>query len=197
MKNIQNYGIILSGATNDTIPYRRTYALPQECADWRHRRDGSRPRKAEELPCQIQRENRLVRGHWSKFGGETEIYALVLKGTVDIQGLIALTDDEQSNAVYINWACTSPENNVWRNGSKLYEGVGGHLLAIAINISEQRGHGGCVHAIAMDKEILQHYAEVFDAIVVGILHPFHFVIEEESAKKIQEVYKYEWSDDEL
>ena len=57
---------------------------------------------------------------WSKFDKETEIYALVLKGTVDIQGLIALTDDEQSNAVYINWACTSPENNVWRNGSKLY-----------------------------------------------------------------------------
>lgn len=134
---------------------------------------------------------------WSKFDKETEIYALVLKGTVDIQGLIALTDDEQSNAVYINWACTSPENNVWRNGSKLYEGVGGHLFAIAINISEQRGHGGCVHAIAMDKDILQHYVEAFDAVVIGIMHPYHFVIEEESAKKIKEVYKYEWSDEEL
>lgn len=44
------------------------------------------------------------------------------ENAVDIQGLIALTDDSQSNAVYINWACTSPENNVWRNGSKLYEG---------------------------------------------------------------------------
>ena len=134
---------------------------------------------------------------WSKFDSETEIYALVLKGTVDIQGLIALTNDEQSNAVYINWACTSPENNVWRNGSKLYEGIGEHLFAIAINISEQRGHGGCVHAIAMDKDLLQHYIDMFDAIVIGIMHPFHFVIEEESAKKIKEVYKYEWSDEEL
>ena len=104
------------------------------------------------------------------------------ENAVDIQGLIALTDDSQSNAVYINWACTSPENNVWRNGSKLYEGVGGHLFAIAINVSEQRGHGGCVHAIA---------------IVIGIMHPYHFVIEEENARKIKEVYKYEWSDEEL
>lgn len=98
------------------------------------------------------------------------------ENAVDIQGLIALTDDSQSNAVYINWACTSPENNVWRNGSKLYEGVGGHLFAIAINVSEQRGHGDCVHAIA---------------IVIGIMHPYHFVIGEESARKIKEVYKYE------
>ena len=134
---------------------------------------------------------------WSKFSDETEIYALVIKGTVDIQGLIALTVDEQSNAVYINWACTSPGNNVWRNGTKLYEGVGGHLFAIAINVSFQKGYGGCVHAIAMDKDILQHYVDMFDAIVVGIMHPFHFVIEEESAKKIMEVYKYEWSDEEL
>ena len=29
------------------------------------------------------------------------------------------------------------------------------------------------------------------------MHPYHFVIEEESAKKIKEVYKYEWSDEEL
>ncbi len=135
--------------------------------------------------------------NWSKFDDETEIYALVIKGTVDIQGLIAVTDDVQSNAVYINWACTSPANNVWRNGVKVYEGVGGHLFAIAMNISVQRGHGGCVHAVAMDNEILKHYVDVFDAIVVGIMHPFHFVIEEESAKKIMEVYKYEWSDDEL
>ena len=119
------------------------------------------------------------------------------ENAVDIQGLIALTDDSQSNVVYINWACTSPENNVWRNGSKLYEGVGGHLFAIAINVSEQRGHGGCVHAIAMDKDILQHYVEVFDAIVIGIMHPYHFVIEEENARKIKEVYKYERSDEEL
>lgn len=67
-------------------------------------------------------------------------------------------------------------------GAKLYEGVIGHLFGIAINVSEQRGHGGCVHAIA---------------IVIGIMHPYHFVIEEESARKIKEIYKYEWSDEEL
>lgn len=39
--------------------------------------------------------------NWSKFGENVEIYALVLKGTVDIQGLIALEDVEQSKAVHI------------------------------------------------------------------------------------------------
>ncbi len=135
--------------------------------------------------------------NWNQFDTETEIYALVIKGTVDIQGLIAITDDKDSNAIYINWACTSPNNNIWRNGIKEYEGVGGHLFAIAINKSVEKGHGGCVHAIAMDKDILQHYVDVFGANIIGILHPYHFVIEEEIAEKIMEVYDYDWSDDEL
>lgn len=49
----------------------------------------------------------------------------------------------------------------------------------------------------MDKDILQHYVDTFDAIVIGIMHPYHFVIEEENARKIKEVYTYEWTDEEL
>ena len=134
---------------------------------------------------------------WDKFDEETAIYALVLKGTVDIQGLIALTDDDASNAEYINWASCSPENNSWRNGVKKYEGVGGHLFAIAAKVSELHKHGGCVHVIAMDKEILQHYIDQFGAVPTGIIHPYHFVIPEESAREIREVYSYEWSNEEL
>ena len=135
--------------------------------------------------------------NWAEFGEETEIYGLVIKGTVDIQGRIAVTDDPKSNAAYINWACTSPNNNKWRNGTQEYEGVGGHLFAIAIELSLKKGHGGVVHAVAMDSEILEHYKKDFGAIPIGIIHPYHFSIEEVSAKKIMEVYKYEWSDDEL
>ena len=135
--------------------------------------------------------------NWAEFSDETEIYGLVIKGSVDIQGLIAVTDDPKSNAVYLNWGCVSPNNNSWRNGTKQYEGVGGHLFAIAIDISLKKGYGGCIHAIAMDQKILDHYVNNYGAIIVGIMHPFHFVIEEESALLIKEVYKYEWSDDEL
>jgi hypothetical protein len=135
--------------------------------------------------------------NWSKFPSEVEIYALVIKGTVDIQGLIALTNDNDSNAVYINWACTSPNNNIWRNGVKDYDGVGGHLFAVAINKSLEYGHGGCIHAIAMDEDIMNHYKKQFGANIIGILHPYHFVIDEKVAEKIMEVYDYGWSDDEL
>ena len=64
--------------------------------------------------------------NWSKFGENVEVYALVLKGTVDIQGLIALEDVSQSKAVHILWAVTAPQNNVYKYGKKLYSGVGGH-----------------------------------------------------------------------
>ena len=69
--------------------------------------------------------------NWSKFEANVEIYALVLKGTVDIQGLIALEDIAQSKAVHILWAVAAPQNNIYKYGKKLYSGVGGHLFAIA------------------------------------------------------------------
>ena len=40
---------------------------------------------------------------WSKFDDEAEIYALVIKGTVDIQGLVALTDDKGWNYASISF----------------------------------------------------------------------------------------------
>lgn len=50
--------------------------------------------------------------NWSKFDQETEIYALVLKGTVDIQGLAAIRYDEEAKAVNLVWGCTAPQNNL-------------------------------------------------------------------------------------
>jgi hypothetical protein len=42
--------------------------------------------------------------NWANFSKETEIYALVLEGTYDIQGMIAIQKDETSQAIYIAWA---------------------------------------------------------------------------------------------
>ena len=55
--------------------------------------------------------------NWSKFPEGTEVYALVLKGTMDIQGMVAVQYDKDSQAVYVVWGCTAPENNVWEFGS--------------------------------------------------------------------------------
>lgn len=40
--------------------------------------------------------------NWEKLADENEIYALVIEGTVDIQGLIALTPNKDMKAVYIS-----------------------------------------------------------------------------------------------
>ena len=40
-----------------------------------------------------------------------EVYGLVIKGTVDIQGLIALEKDANSKALYVSWMVAAPQNN--------------------------------------------------------------------------------------
>ena len=135
--------------------------------------------------------------NWSEILKENEIYALVLKGTVDIQGLVALQKIEDYEAVYITWMCVAPHNNQMINPLKKYIGVGGHLFAIAVDWSLQLGYGGAVTGNAANKELLMHYCEIFGAIHLGILHPYHFFIDEDNAAKVKEVYDYEWTQDEL
>ena len=65
----------------------------------------------------------LLQGH--------EIYALVVKGTVDIQGMVALSRNDDYQAVYVAWTCAAPLNNKMVCDSPKYSGVGGHLFAIA------------------------------------------------------------------
>ena len=126
-----------------------------------------------------------------------DVYALVLKGTVDIQGLVAIKDVEDYDAVYISWAVASPSNNKLQCSIPKYLGVGGHLFAIAIDKSIEYGHNGVVTGFASNETLVEHYKSKFGAVHIGALHPYHIVIEEEQAKEIKEVYSYEWSDDEL
>ncbi len=138
--------------------------------------------------------------NWSKFSEEIEIYALVLKGTMDIQGMIALENDEQSDAIHIQWACVSPENNIWEYGKKRYSGVGGHLFTIAGNKSKEYGHNGFIFAEAMDAEILEHYQVNYGAELFSIGYPAHlyrFIIDENNMAKITEEYNYEYSGEEI
>ncbi|MCR5331845.1 MAG: hypothetical protein K6E62_11775 [Lachnospiraceae bacterium] len=138
--------------------------------------------------------------NWSKFPSGVEIYALVLKGTMDIQGLIGIEADKNAQAVHIHWACTAPHNNIWENGTKKYSGVGGHLFAIAGNKSMEYGFDGFVYAEAMDAEILEHYQKQYGAELFpfGLTpHPYRFIISEINMKKITEEYSYDDSDEEI
>ena len=136
--------------------------------------------------------------NWSKFPEGTEVYALVLKGTMDIQGLVAIQYDETSKAVYILWGCTAPENNIWEFGKKRFAGVGGHLLAIASDLSVKAGFDGYVYAEAMDQELFEYYSSEFGALPLPpINNPFRFMLSDSMTEKIREVYDYEWTEDEI
>ncbi|MGN0512758.1 MAG: hypothetical protein ACI4GD_00670 [Lachnospiraceae bacterium] len=138
--------------------------------------------------------------NWSKFDANVEIYALVLKGSVDIQGMIAITPEKDTGAVHINWAVTAPHNNIYVNKTKKYIGVGGHLLAIAGKKSLEYGFDGLIYGEAMDEEILNYYIKEFNAqeFPYGYpQHPFRFAIYENDVKYITEVYNYEDNGEEL
>ena len=128
---------------------------------------------------------------------ESEIYALVIKGTVDIQGLVAISNTPKVNAMYITWMCSSPENNRHIAEEVKYLGVGGHLFAIAVQKSIDYGYNGYVYGFASNEKLLSHYIKTLNAKIIGTLHPYHFAIDEKNAKKIVEVYEYEWTDEEI
>lgn len=131
--------------------------------------------------------------NWNEVPEEVEVYALALHDTNEIQGLIGIRNDENSKAVYMHWACTAPWNNKHDFGKQKYEGVGGHLFAIAVDKSMEWGYDGAVFGFAANRDLLKHYIEKFDGIYLGVLHEYHFFIPEESAQKLLEVYNYEWN----
>lgn len=135
--------------------------------------------------------------NWEKLADENEIYALVVEGSVDIQGLVAVAKNDDMKAVYISWMCTSPENNKLITDEVRYFGVGGHLFAIAAQKSIEYGYDGYMYGFAANQELLEHYVEVFNGEIIAVLHPYQFAIDEEGAKTIMEVYDYVWTDEEV
>ena len=134
--------------------------------------------------------------NWSQVPKDVEIYALALHDNNEIQGLVGLKNNSDAKAAYIHWACTAPHNNKHEYGKQKYEGVGGHLFAIAVDKSLQWGYEGTVFGFAANKEIVDHYVNVFGAYHLGMLHEYQIVVEGEAAKKLLEVYSYEWNGNE-
>lgn len=134
--------------------------------------------------------------NWSQFSEGTEVYALVLKGSMDIQGMIAVQYDDEARAVYVVWGCTAPHNNIWKTGSQVYSGVGGHLFAIASDLSVKHGYEGYVYAEAMDEDLYNYYCEKFGAAYLPSGdNPYRFMLSDETTQKLREVYNYEWTEE--
>lgn len=132
--------------------------------------------------------------NWSDIPKDVDVYVLALKEDVSkIQGLIGIRNDKSSHATYLHWACTAPWNNKHEFGTKKYDGVGGHLFAIAADKSNEWGYEGAMHGFAANEELLNHYINSFGAEYLGMLHQFQFFIDESAAKRLMEVYSYEWN----
>lgn len=135
--------------------------------------------------------------NWDKLLDENEVYALVVEGTVDIQGLIAVAPEKNMQAVYISWMCTNPQNNKLLTDDIKYYGVGGHLFAIAAKKSIDYGFDGYITGFAANEDLLKHYVEKMNAEVIAMLHPYQFAVDGMNARKIMEVYDYVWTDEEI
>lgn len=113
------------------------------------------------------------------------IYKLMIEGNSEIQGLIAVTDKPNDYAMYIDIAESAPHN---LGANKTYEGVGGHLFAIAALESVKKGYDGYLFLDAKNLELVEYYKQKFGATFLGIPHPYRMYIDEQSAHKLIEIY---------
>ena len=54
-----------------------------------------------------------------------------------------------------------------------------------------------MYGFAANQNLLQHYVEVFNGEIIAMLHPYQFAIDDENAKRIMEMYDYDWTDNEI
>ena len=131
--------------------------------------------------------------NWIEIPSDVEVYALALKENNEIQGLVGVKNDVDVEAVYLHWACSAPQNNKHAFGCQKYSGVGGHLFAIAVDKAVQWGYRGVVHGFALNEELLNHYIVALGASYLGAQHPYQFLLDGDAARKLLEVYTYEWN----
>lgn len=118
---------------------------------------------------------------WQDWDSETELYALYVEGDDRIQGLLSIVNLDERDSAYIQWVVAAPHNNpeyVGKNG-KEYNGVGGHLFAVAAACSLNWGHHGGITGRAASAAVLNHYIEEFNAVTLAApdgKSPYYFVV---------------------
>lgn len=120
---------------------------------------------------------------WSNEQKENDvnIYALRIKGSDAIQGLVSTKVDKATKGVYVSLVENAPQNF----GSKgKYEGVGGHLFAEAIKQSYNAGYNGFVY-FTVKTNLITYYSQKLGACKATNTSMF---IDEEAAGKLYEQY---------
>ena len=130
---------------------------------------------------------------WSKAPRDAEIYALRVKGSTTIEGLIALKKEPENAAVYLYWGNAAPHNRITEaNTQKKYNGVGGHLFAIAADISVKEGYGGFMYADAANKDLYELFVNEYGATPIPTHNnPYRFFFDGEATRKILNTYTFD------
>jgi len=117
----------------------------------------------------------------------TNIYKLLVRGDDTVQGLISA--EVVRGAVYVHLVESAPHN---LPPDKKYDGVGGHLFAIAMRLSLANGFGGYIFMEAKNQELVDHYKEKLGANrVFTRFHEYRLEVSEENAQKVMEKYTLE------
>jgi len=94
-----------------------------------------------------------------------EIYELLIKGSDECQGLIALKHIRDQLYTHVDVVESAPKNR-GKNGK--YQGVGAHLFAIACKLSWDVGNEGFVQFKAKT-DLVEHYRETLKAKCTSIV----------------------------
>ena len=130
--------------------------------------------------------------NWKDVPKDVEVYKLQVKGDEDVQGLIGVRPDRDHRAVYLHWVVVAPQNNpLIGDGTKKYEGVGGHLFAIGAEVSMNNGFGGAMYGYAANKDLVDLYVNHYGAIHLPIEHEYEVFFDEAAAMNILKEYNYE------
>ena len=93
-----------------------------------------------------------------------DVYSIKASGDKRIQGMVALKEVKDSDAIYVGLVESAPFNNPHnpKFKEKAYRGVGGHLFAEAVKQSFEKGHDGFIYFQAKTK-LKEHYKKELGA----------------------------------
>lgn len=130
--------------------------------------------------------------NWSELGPDVQVYGIIAKGDRRLQGLVGLEKQNDMQSMYVSWISTAPHNNKQITGGKQdYKGVGSYLIAKAAEESVKAGFGGHMYGFANTKKTLEHYKKAWGAKRIGMLHQYHFEIDEKASRELIEKYSLE------
>jgi len=117
----------------------------------------------------------------------SNIYKLQLENDDVIQGLVSA--EVVRGAVYVRLVESAPHN---LGHIKKFDGVGGHLFAIAIKLSFAMGFEGHVFFETKNDSLAEHYSEKFGANLIPTrVHKYRMEIDEINAKILLDNYSLE------